>query len=670
MAEERSSYDKVDQPKDRFGGWEAREVDPRRSEDNEPQSGPEENDYRRPPLRTSGCLAKPERHRDLRIKTPGSASQPRLSTNDVPSGTGDGLQNGDADECKNSHVVESQGHPLSSASGSATSSSIDGPSRVSSPPSPISPTDVSKPTVRFSDRGPPRAFAKRPPMPRRSGAIITPMAEWGVLFDERGYATLRCSQFLKGLAKHIIDDLAPGSSSLVITPEKLSTFYSRYRIDQEVYFFIDIFNSRTRDVNERIGDFFTDLDCQYHLVQLDSYSRPRVPALTPLGFAQYLTTCILAYPDEEFRRLSKVVADVQLVASADGQFERLPRQLLRSQLPVRHDPKSRKILEAALDDLMYDLRLLGPDSPRTPAPLALMPPPPPPPPISERRGSGSGSGSAVWHYPPPEKPLSGKEPAYARPEPSKLRARYTPTSALQTIGDETASASTPTSAAEAFESMNRCLRRNSYHERYTVNDEPRVVKAAPTTTTRTYRTTAYTPTPTGSTTPTYRRAQSPPLRTYRASAPDVSGSGSGGFKPAGYLPAPAERRASTSTAAEHAASLGGGGGGESCSRRGSVVSAGTPSSTAMALVPVSGSDSQQYGGGGRRTAYTAPPSPAPEKKHHSHRRRRSAVVMVDEDRGPTWEEVLKAQPLVLQNRRLGSSGKGSGGHHHRHHSGY
>ncbi|KAI1447549.1 hypothetical protein F5Y02DRAFT_424626 [Annulohypoxylon stygium] len=728
MAEGSSSYDKVDHPKDRLDDWEAvgpREAVPKRSEHEESQLEREASDHRRSCIRTNGESAEPDGRRKLSIKTPGSISRPRLSTSE--------LQDGDRDELASTKCQapeSSQGHPLSSTSGSGsvTSSSVDGPSRVESPISPVSPTDVSKPTVRFSDRGPPRASAKRPSVSRRSSANVIPMAEWGVLFDERDYATPRCSQFLKGLARHIIDDLAPGSSNLVITPEKLSLFYSKYRIDQEVCYFVDIFDSRTRDVYERIADFFTDLDCQYHLVQLDSYSRPRVPALTPLGFAQYLTTCILAHPDEEFRRLAKIVADVQLVADSDGQLERLPRQLLRSQFPVRHDTKSRKILEAALDDLMYDLGLLGPTRPKTPAPLAIMPPPPPP--TSERRGSGSTVG--VRQYAPPEKPLSAKE-AYAQ-----LAGRYVPAGALQTIGDETA----PRTAAEAFESLSRYnenVRRNSYHERplsrYT--DEPESYEYAspsqtkdrqyshtpqrqnsldlrpttrfssprtsqtgsltitPTTTTRTYRTTAYTPKSagTGTNTPTYRRAQSPPLRTYRASAPDVSGS-SNGFKPAGYLPSSSstsDRRASVPTTAdrrEYAASLASAHTDPYPSSRSSLetdrrhgISSGagplsiiTPSSTTTALVPLnSGSQyhARQDSNGSRRMA-TAPPSPGAgsDKKHQSHRRRRSAVVTVDDDRGPTWEEVLKGESKAPHQHRSGGSSKGGGGHHRRHHSGY
>lgn len=99
-------------------------------------------------------------------------------------------------------------------------------------------------------------------------------------------------------------------------------------------------------------------------MQKDIHSRPRIPSLTPIGFAQFLTTCILAYPDEEFRRLEKIVADIPLltdiVRSADGRPKTLPRTMVRSCLPTNYDPKKRKLLEGAIDDLLYDLRLSAP----------------------------------------------------------------------------------------------------------------------------------------------------------------------------------------------------------------------------------------------------------------------------------------------------------------------
>ncbi|KAI0137278.1 hypothetical protein BJ170DRAFT_590215 [Xylariales sp. AK1849] len=213
-----------------------------------------------------------------------------------------------------------------------------------------------RPGVHFSDR---RNLSKRPAGMLRSPSSTQPPAEWGLLFDGDGYATHRLGQVLRGLAKYLIEDYTP-RSSLVITPEKLSTFYAKYRLESERIPFLDVLTSKAKDANDRFADFFDDLECQHYLVQRDSRTRPRVPALTPIGFAQLFTTCILAYPDEEFRRLEKIVAEIPLVADAvtqDGHPEWLPRSIIRSCLPARHDIKNRKLLDGAIDDLMDDLKL-------------------------------------------------------------------------------------------------------------------------------------------------------------------------------------------------------------------------------------------------------------------------------------------------------------------------
>lgn len=637
------------------------------------------------------------------------------------------------DSLKNQAPTSIRRYSLSSNPGSATSSFVESPTSISFPQSPISPTstavtDTSKPAVRFTDRGPPRAYARRPATSRRSSANVVPtITEWGALFDEKGYATFRNGQFLRGLAKHIIDDFAPNSSNLVITPEKLSVLYSKYRLDSEVCPFLEVFNSRARDINDRIADFFSDLDCQYHLIQLDPYSRPRVPALTPVGFAQFLTTCILAHPDEEFRRLDKIVTDVQIFvadpATADSPPEKLPRQLIRSQFPVRHDPKSRKVLAAALDDLVYDLRLLSPVNSRLP--LAIMPPPPA---SSERRNSTSGSIPAgppylgVRHYAPLEKRYVRKD-GYAVPATSEGtgRARYE---------DEPESYHQP-QQSPVKERQPADLyplpppppppARSSSYALLPGPSSASAAPARPPSYLRSYSSTGPPPAPSSnSATAAYtpvgaagiRRAQSPPLRTYRASAPDVSStSASTYYKPvAAYLPPPllppppaAESRrehplASSVSLATAAADPG-------SSRRGSaaepgagpppppppheqivlvrsstVPGAGSSSSKAATTTtssPTSSSSSSvaqprpDYSS--RRTlssSTTALPNSGEKKQqhhghHHHHRRRRSAVVAVeqdrdrdrDRDRGPTWEEVLKAQ----------QGGGPSSSHHHRHH---
>ncbi|KAI1781164.1 hypothetical protein F4818DRAFT_31263 [Hypoxylon cercidicola] len=713
MAEALDSYDQVDHSKVQFGDWEAlsiHEADSKGSEDDSSQSGLEKDSRPRSFHKDSDGPSAPDARRDSKPPPPGY--QPRggtrksfITAEDVSKADGN---ESDVAKNKNSPTVSIHRYSVSSNPGSATSSLVESPTSISFPQTPTSPTgtaaaDISKPAVRFTDRGPPRAYARRPPTSRRSSTNAVPTtAEWGVLFDEKGYATFRNGQFLRGLAKHIIDDFAPSSSNLVITPEKLSVFYSKYRLDSEVCPFLEVFNSRARDINDRIADFFSDLDCQYHLIQLDFYSRPRVPALTPVGFSQFLTTCILAHPDEEFRRLDKIVTDVQIFvvdpAAADGPPEKLPRQLVRSQFPVRHDPKSRKILAAALDDLIYDLRLLGPPSSRPP--LAIMPPPPPPAAASsERRGSTS-SLPGVRHYAPVEKRYVRKD-GYVVPaasEASRVRtAQYLPPPESPRADDtERARGRYENEPEDYQQERQQQLAKEQQQQQHApparfssgaILPGPSSAAASssssarPPSYLRSYSHTGPPPAPSSSAATAYRRAQSPPLRTYRASAPDVtSSSASTYYKPAGYLPPPppppppppvTERRdhplASSMSAAEPR------------SRRGSVAEpelAPPPPPPPPAHQQIVLARSSTIPGAGKATATSSSSQPRPDysssrrtstsaltntgekKQHHHnhhHRRRRSAVV--DDGRGPTWEEVLKSQ---------GGSASSSA-HHHRHH---
>lgn len=85
----------------------------------------------------------------------------------------------------------------------------------SAPPMTAKP-DPPRPGVRFSDdvtlfqspgSEPVTTAARRPPwaMHRRGPSSISqPMPEWGVLFDGDGFATARCGQVLRGLARCLV----------------------------------------------------------------------------------------------------------------------------------------------------------------------------------------------------------------------------------------------------------------------------------------------------------------------------------------------------------------------------------------------------------------------------------------------------------------------------------
>ncbi|KAK9778807.1 hypothetical protein SCAR479_04430 [Seiridium cardinale] len=213
-----------------------------------------------------------------------------------------------------------------------------------------------RPYVHFIDH---RTFAKRPAGGVKATSNSYPPIEWGELFDKSGYATLRLGQVLRGLAHHITNEYVP-KDSLVVTPEKIVAFYTKYQLEAEVIPFLDVFTSKARDLDNCLMEFYEDLKCEYHLVQKDNHGRPWILALTPTGFTQYLTICMLAYPDQEFRRFENIVADVPIIADGPvqgGTTDKLPRTIIRSCLPARFDSKSRKLLDSAFDDLVYDFRL-------------------------------------------------------------------------------------------------------------------------------------------------------------------------------------------------------------------------------------------------------------------------------------------------------------------------
>jgi hypothetical protein len=93
-------------------------------------------------------------------------------------------------------------------------------------------------------------------------------------------------------------------------------------------------------------------------MQYTPTSAPIVPALTSVGFARWEAILILAYPDEEWDRLSRVVLDLPVEVDdevIDGKPERLPNQIPRHLLPERDNHRSRKLFDRAIVDLFEDL---------------------------------------------------------------------------------------------------------------------------------------------------------------------------------------------------------------------------------------------------------------------------------------------------------------------------
>lgn len=154
---------------------------------------------------------------------------------------------------------------------------------------------------------------------------------WKPLFESDGSPTLRLGQFLRGLAKHLIDDYEP-KGSLVIGPKKMLRFMEETKVADEHYPWQTIFGGSMRF--DSISSMYRKLLCQHHLVQAQQvfHETPTVPALTPHGFEQFMTCLIQAHPDTEFERLTTAVRDMP-ISNADDTKERFPKQLSRRLLP-------------------------------------------------------------------------------------------------------------------------------------------------------------------------------------------------------------------------------------------------------------------------------------------------------------------------------------------------
>ncbi|KAK2591747.1 hypothetical protein QQS21_010568 [Conoideocrella luteorostrata] len=212
--------------------------------------------------------------------------------------------------------------------------------------------------------------------------------QWGTLFTEHGHPTRRLGLVLRGLANYIIREYEP-SCSLVIPPNKLYTFYKKYRLDDEQFPFQGIFDYQSRHAIRNLELLYQDLSCEYHLIQDHHHTRPSTPALTPTGLQTWLTAFIQASPGYEADRLSRILLDVPLETDSsfscsssytDQKPERLPKQLSRHLLPSSRNDGVCKEIVTALEG--WNSRMGGSAAPSdactTPLSEVLLSPPPPP----------------------------------------------------------------------------------------------------------------------------------------------------------------------------------------------------------------------------------------------------------------------------------------------------
>ncbi|KAF7593000.1 hypothetical protein BBP40_012159 [Aspergillus hancockii] len=151
---------------------------------------------------------------------------------------------------------------------------------------------------------------------------------WGTLFEE-GKPTKKLSQFLRGIAVHLIEDYEP-KNSLVVLPGKLQKFYEDTRVASDYYPWQVIFD----DATSSISRLFREVQAEHCLVQYEDklFERPDIPGLTPRGFEKWATLMIQAHPDWEYERLQKAVLNMP-ISNPDNRKERFPKEIPQSLFP-------------------------------------------------------------------------------------------------------------------------------------------------------------------------------------------------------------------------------------------------------------------------------------------------------------------------------------------------
>lgn len=215
-----------------------------------------------------------------------------------------------------------------------------------------------------------RSSARPAPMTRMATADCTPIERmWQLLFDSEGQPMPRLGEFLRGLALHLIEDYEP-KQSLVISPSKMARFYEEVKLQDEMYPWQAIFKKLPYATLSKI---YREMRCQHHLIQEHPAEQPVVPALTPQGFQDWMTTMIQGYPDTEYARLSKAVLDMP-ISNADNRRERFPKELPRRLFPQTENLHAQQRCAAAL-------------SAEGVGPLRKAPTFPPPPPLQAQSSS-------------------------------------------------------------------------------------------------------------------------------------------------------------------------------------------------------------------------------------------------------------------------------------------
>ncbi|KAE8379918.1 hypothetical protein BDV26DRAFT_279988 [Aspergillus bertholletiae] len=242
-------------------------------------------------------------------------------------------------------IASSPGMATQDTSASSPHVTYENPAYQPRPPSSMGYSGSPHPQARTSPAPPPerrgspasqmsehsQRMESRPKPPSREATVteLTTLERiWGTLFED-GKPTRKLSQFLRGVAVHLIEDYEP-KNSLVILPTKLQKFYEDTKVPGDYYPWKYIFDDETSHVSR----LFREVRAEHHLVQEENQlrERPYIPGLTPRGFETWATLMIQVNPETEYKRLQKAVLNMP-ISNPDNRKERFPKEIPQSLFP-------------------------------------------------------------------------------------------------------------------------------------------------------------------------------------------------------------------------------------------------------------------------------------------------------------------------------------------------
>ena len=103
------------------------------------------------------------------------------------------------------------------------------------------------------------------------------------------------------------------------------------------------------DDHSSISRIYRKLRCQHHLIQGRDNQKPDIPCLTPAGFERWVTLLIQAHPEEEYKRLQKVILNVP-ISNPNNIRERFPKEIPRTLFPGHEDSRIRDHIEYIISE--------------------------------------------------------------------------------------------------------------------------------------------------------------------------------------------------------------------------------------------------------------------------------------------------------------------------------